>query len=57
VKHDVLDVLDGPVDSEAAVVAMARGVGRVLEADVAVAVTGSVVRILRIIRTASRPAR
>src|SRR5207302_9112214 len=40
VKHDLLDVPGGPVVSEAAVVAMARGTGRLLNADVAVAVTG-----------------
>jgi nicotinamide-nucleotide amidase len=40
VKHDLLGVPDGPVVSEAAAVAMARGTGRLLDADVAVAVTG-----------------
>jgi nicotinamide-nucleotide amidase len=40
VKHDVLDVPDGPVVSEAAAVAMARSAARLLQADVAVAVTG-----------------
>ncbi len=40
VKHDLLGVPDGPVVSEAAALAMARGAGRLLEADVAVAVTG-----------------
>jgi nicotinamide-nucleotide amidase len=40
VKHSLLDVPDGPVVSEAAAVAMARGASRLLEADVAVAVTG-----------------
>jgi nicotinamide-nucleotide amidase len=40
VKYDVLGVPRGPVVSEAAAVAMARGAGRLLEADVAVAVTG-----------------
>ena len=40
VKYRLLGVPDGPVVSEAAAVAMARGVGRLLEADVAVAVTG-----------------
>jgi nicotinamide-nucleotide amidase len=40
VKYDLLDVPGGPVVSEAAAVAMARGAGRLLEADVAVAVTG-----------------
>jgi nicotinamide-nucleotide amidase len=41
VKHDLLDVPSGPVVSEAAAVAMARGAGRLLAADVAVAVTGA----------------
>jgi nicotinamide-nucleotide amidase len=40
VKYDLLDVPYGPVVSEAAAVAMARGAGRLLKADVAVAVTG-----------------
>jgi nicotinamide-nucleotide amidase len=40
VKYHVLGVPEGPVVSEAAAVAMAAGVGRLLEADVAVAVTG-----------------
>lgn len=40
VKYDLLGVPDGPVVSEAAALAMARGAGRLLEADVAVAVTG-----------------
>ena len=40
VKYDLLDVPRGPVVSEVAAVAMARGAGRLLEADVAVAVTG-----------------
>lgn len=40
VKHDLLNVPDGPVVSEAAAIAMAREAGRVLNADVAVAVTG-----------------
>jgi nicotinamide-nucleotide amidase len=40
VKYDLLGVPAGPVVSEAAAVAMARGAGRVLDADVAVAVTG-----------------
>jgi nicotinamide-nucleotide amidase len=40
VKYDLLDVPGGPVVSEAAAAAMARGAGRILEADVAVAVTG-----------------
>jgi nicotinamide-nucleotide amidase len=40
VKYDLLDVPDGPVVSEAAAVAMARGASRLLGADVAVAVTG-----------------
>jgi nicotinamide-nucleotide amidase len=41
VKHDVLDVPDGPVVSASAASAMARGVRRLLKADVAVAVTGA----------------
>jgi nicotinamide-nucleotide amidase len=41
VKHDVLDVPDGPVVSAEAAEAMAAGVRRLLGADVAVAVTGS----------------
>jgi nicotinamide-nucleotide amidase len=40
VKHDLLDVPSGPVVSKAAAVAMARGAARLLEADVALAVTG-----------------
>lgn len=40
VKYDLLGVPDGPVVSEAAALAMARGAGRLLKADVAVAVTG-----------------
>jgi nicotinamide-nucleotide amidase len=40
VKYQVLAVPDGPVVSEAAAVAMARGVGRLLGADIALAVTG-----------------
>jgi nicotinamide-nucleotide amidase len=40
VKHDLLDVPDGPVVSEAAAVAMARGTARLFKADVAAAVTG-----------------
>lgn len=39
VKYDVLDVPHGPVVSEVAALAMARGVDRLLDADVAVAVT------------------
>jgi nicotinamide-nucleotide amidase len=41
VKHDVLGVPDGPVVSGEAAIAMARGVRRLLTADVAVGVTGS----------------
>jgi nicotinamide-nucleotide amidase len=41
VKHEVLDVPAGPVVSAAAASAMARGVRRLLRADVAVAVTGA----------------
>jgi nicotinamide-nucleotide amidase len=41
VKHDVLDVPPGPVVSAEAAVAMARGVRRLLGADLAVAVTGA----------------
>jgi nicotinamide-nucleotide amidase len=41
VKHDVLDVPDGPVVSPEAAEAMAAGVRRLLSADLAVAVTGS----------------
>ena len=41
VKHDVLDVPDGPVVSAAAASAMARGVRRLLKADIAVAATGA----------------
>jgi nicotinamide-nucleotide amidase len=40
VKHDLLEVPDGPVVSAAAARAMASGAGRLLGADVAVAVTG-----------------
>jgi nicotinamide-nucleotide amidase len=40
VKFDLLDVPDGPVVSEAAAAAMASGARRVLDADVAVALTG-----------------
>jgi nicotinamide-nucleotide amidase len=40
VKYDLLKVPDGPVVSEAAARAMARGAGHVLNADVAMAVTG-----------------
>ena len=40
VKHDLLDVPAGPVVSEAAAEAMAEGAGRLLKADVALAVTG-----------------
>jgi nicotinamide-nucleotide amidase len=40
VKYDLLHVPGGPVVSEAAAVAMARRARRLLEADVAVAVTG-----------------
>jgi nicotinamide-nucleotide amidase len=40
VKYDLLDVPGCPVVGEAAAAAMARGAGRMLEADVAVAVTG-----------------
>ena len=38
--NDLLGVPDGPVGSEVAALAMARGAGRLLEANVAVAVTG-----------------
>ena len=41
VKHDVLDVPEGPVVSAIAASAMARGVRRLLKADAAVAVTGA----------------
>jgi nicotinamide-nucleotide amidase len=41
VKHEVLDVPDGPVVSAEAAQAMASGVRRLLAADVAVAVTGA----------------
>jgi nicotinamide-nucleotide amidase len=41
VKHAVLGVPDGPVVSEEAAEAMARGVRRLLRADVAIGVTGS----------------
>ena len=40
VKYDLLDVPGGPVVSEAAAVAMARGASRLLKADIALAVTG-----------------
>jgi nicotinamide-nucleotide amidase len=40
VKHDLLDVPAGPVVSKAAAEAMAGGAGRLLKADVALAVTG-----------------
>lgn len=40
VKHDLLDVPDGPVVSDAAARAMAEGARRVLDADVGIAVTG-----------------
>lgn len=40
VKHDLLDVPPGPVVSETAAEAMAAGAGRLLRADVALAVTG-----------------
>jgi nicotinamide-nucleotide amidase len=40
VKHDVLDVPRGPVVSEAAALAMASSVAHLLDADIAVAVTG-----------------
>ncbi len=40
VKHEVLNVPDGPVVSEQAVLSMAKGVCEVLGADVSVAVTG-----------------
>jgi nicotinamide-nucleotide amidase len=40
VKHDLLDVPGGPVVSEAAAVAMARETCRLLDANIAVAVTG-----------------
>jgi nicotinamide-nucleotide amidase len=41
VKYDLLGVPQGPVVSEAAAAAMARGAARLLEADLAVAVTGA----------------
>lgn len=41
VKYDLLGVPEGPVVSEAAALAMARGAGRLLGADIAVAVTGA----------------
>jgi nicotinamide-nucleotide amidase len=41
VKHEVLDVPDGPVVSPEAAEAMARGVRRLLGADIAVGVTGA----------------
>lgn len=40
VKHDLLGVPEGPVVSEAAVAAMAKGARRVLRADVGLALTG-----------------
>jgi nicotinamide-nucleotide amidase len=40
VKRDLLDVPDGPVVSEAAAMAMAEGVRRLLDADVGLATTG-----------------
>lgn len=40
VKYDLLEVPGGPVVSEKAAAAMARGAGRLLKADIAVAVTG-----------------
>lgn len=40
VKYDLLDVPCGPVVSEAAAAAMARGASRLLKADIALAVTG-----------------
>jgi nicotinamide-nucleotide amidase len=40
VKQSVLEVPEGPVVSESAALAMARGAARVLEADVAMALTG-----------------
>jgi nicotinamide-nucleotide amidase len=40
VKRDVLGLPDGPVVSEEAAIAMARGAARVLKSDVAIAVTG-----------------
>ena len=40
VKHDVLDVRDGPVVAAEAAVEMAEGVARLLGAEVAVALTG-----------------
>ncbi|MCY3637010.1 MAG: competence/damage-inducible protein A [bacterium] len=40
VKFDLLDVPEGPVVSEEAVVAMARGAAKLLDADCAIAVTG-----------------
>ena len=40
-KHNLLDVPDGPVVSEASAVAMARGATRVLAGDVGLAVTGA----------------
>lgn len=41
VKHEVLGVPDGPVVSEAAAAAMAEGVCELLDADIALAVTGA----------------
>jgi nicotinamide-nucleotide amidase len=41
VKHQVLDVPEGPVVSEPAAMAMARGVRALLDADVALSVTGA----------------
>ena len=40
VKHDVLDVPDGPVVSEPSASAMAEGAARLLRADVTISVTG-----------------
>ena len=40
VKYDVLDVPNGPVVSEAAATAMARGAARLLKGNIALAVTG-----------------
>jgi nicotinamide-nucleotide amidase len=40
VKHDLLDVPEGPVVSKEAAEAMAAGAGRLLKADIALAVTG-----------------
>lgn len=41
VKHDLLDVRPGPVVAEEAAAAMAESVAKLLDADVAVAVTGA----------------